>query len=150
MTRLPNEEVKKACAEILLLGCYNEILRLGHYRGIRLALVIDEAHRICNLAAVKLLLREARAYGVAVFLSSQQARDFADEIYSNADTLIGLKLNEIRDAERLGALLAGSQQARDLSEQIRRLRPGQGFIKNNQFQPYVKLQIKPLTERVYG
>ena len=149
-TRLPNEEVKKACAEILLLGCYNEILRLGHYRGIRLALVIDEAHRICNLAAVKLLLREARAYGVAVFLSSQQARDFADEIYSNADTLIGLKLNEIRDAERLGALLAGSQQARDLSEQIRRLRPGQGFIKNNQFQPYVKLQIKPLTERVYG
>jgi hypothetical protein len=147
-TRLPNEEVKKACAEILLLGCYNEILRLGHTRGIRLALVIDEAHRIANLAAVKLLLREARAYGVAVFLSSQQARDFSDDVYANADTLVGLKLNEIRDAERLGALLAGSQQARDLAEQIRRLRPGQAFIKNNQFQPYVKFQIKQLTDRL--
>lgn len=147
-TRLPNEEVKKACAEILLLGCYNEILRLGHFRGLRLALVIDEAHRIANLGAVKLLLREARAYGVAVFLSSQQARDFGDEIYSNADTLVGLKLNEIRDAERLGALLAGTQQARDLAEQIRRLRPGQAFIKNNQYQPYVKVQIKPYADRL--
>jgi len=146
-TRLPNEEVKRACAEILLLGCYNEILRLGHLAGLRLALVIDEAHRIANLAAVKLLLREARAYGVAVFLSSQQARDFADDIYANADTLIGLKLNETRDAERLGALLAGSQQARELADSIRRLRPGQAYLKNNRFQPYVKLQIKPLSER---
>lgn len=146
-TRLPNEEVKKACAEILLLGCHNEILRLGHLAGLRLALVIDEAHRIANLAAVKLLLREARAYGVAVFLSSQQARDFGDEIYANADTLLGLKLNETRDAERLGALLAGSQQARELADHIRRLRAGQAYIKNNQFQPYVKLQITPLNLR---
>ena len=147
-TRLPNEEVKKACAEILLLGCYNEILRLGHLVGLRLALVIDEAHRIANLAAVKLLLREARAYGVAVFLSSQQARDFADDIYANADTLIGLKLNETRDAERLGSLLAGSGQARELADSIRRLRPGQAYLKNNQFQPYVKLQIKQLSDRL--
>jgi len=147
-TRLPNEEVKKACAEILLLGCYNEMLRLGHLPGLRLAFVIDEAHRIANLAAVKLLLREARAYGVAVFLSSQQARDFADDIYANADTLVGLKLNEPRDAERLGALLAGSGQARDLADDIRRLRPGQAYLKNNQFQPYVKLQIKQLSDRL--
>jgi hypothetical protein len=83
-----------------------------------------------------------------VFLSSQQARDFSDDIYANADTLVGLKLNEIRDAERLGALLAGSQQAKDLAEQIRRLRPGQAFIKNNQFQPYVKFQIKQLASRL--
>ena len=147
-TRLPNEEVKKACAEILLLGCYNEMLRLGHLPGLRLAFVIDEAHRIANLAAVKLLLREARSYGVAVFLSSQQARDFADEIYANADTLVGLKLNEPRDAERLGALLAGSQQARELADSIRRLRPGQAYLKNIQFQPYVKLQIKQLSDRL--
>jgi hypothetical protein len=147
-TRLPNEEVKKACAEILLLGCYNEMLRLGHLPGLRLAFVIDEAHRIANLAAVKLLLREARSYGVAVFLSSQQARDFADDIYANADSLVGLKLNEPRDAERLGALLAGSQQARELADSIRRLRPGQAYLKNIQFQPYVKLQIKQLSDRL--
>jgi hypothetical protein len=146
-TRLPNEEVKKACAEILLLGCYNEMLRLGHFPGLRLAFVIDEAHRIANLAAVKLLLREARSYGVAVFLSSQQARDFGDDSYANADTLLGLKLNEPRDAERLGALLAGSQHARELADSIRRLRPGQAYLKNIQFQPYVKLQIRQLSDR---
>ena len=146
-TRMPNEEVKKACAEILLLGCYNEILRLGHSRELRLALVIDEAHRIADLHALKLLLRESRAYGVSVCLSSQQARDFSDEIYGNADTLIGLKVNEIRDAERLGALLAGTSGARELANQIRRMQPGEGFLKNNDYQPYVKLHIRPLSQR---
>jgi hypothetical protein len=146
-TRLPGEEVKKACAEILLLGCYNEILRLGHSASLRLAVVIDEAHRIANLAAVSLLLREARAYGVGIFLSSQQARDFADDIYANADTLVGLKLNEPRDAERLGALLAGSARGRDLAEVIRHFQPGEAFVKNADYTPYVRLRITPLSQR---
>jgi hypothetical protein len=146
-TRLPGEEVKKACAEILLRGCYNEILRLGHHPAMRLALVVDEAHRIANLAAVSLLLREARAYGVAIFLSSQQARDFSDDIYANVDTLIGMKLNEPRDAERLGALLAGSAQGRSLAEVIRRFQPGEAFMKNADYAPYVHFRIRPLSQR---
>lgn len=146
-TQLPNEEVKKACAEILLMGCYNEMLRLGHSKSLRLSFFVDEAHRIANLSTVGLLLREARAYGVSVFLSSQQARDFSDTVYSNADTLIGLKLNEPRDAERLGALLAGTPKAKEMAESIRALRPGQAFLKNNQFSPYVKFQIKRISDR---
>jgi hypothetical protein len=146
-TRLPGEEVKKACAEIVLLGCYQEMLRLGHYRGVRLALVIDEAHRIASLAAVSLLLREARAYGVAVFLSSQQARDFGDDIYANAETLIGLKVNETNDAERLGALLGGKSQARELAEAIRRFQPGEAFMKNSAYQPQVRFRVTRLAER---
>jgi hypothetical protein len=146
-TRLPGEEVKRACAEIVLLSCYQEMLRLGHYRGVRLALVIDEAHRIANLAAVSLLLREARAYGVAVLLSSQQARDFADDIYANADTLIGLKVNEPNDTERLGALLGGKSQARELAEIIRRFQPGEAFMKNSAYQPQVRFRVMRLAER---
>jgi DNA helicase HerA-like ATPase len=146
-TRLPGEEVKKACAEIVLLSCYQEMLRLGHYRGVRLALVIDEAHRIANLAAVSLLLREARAYGVAVFLSSQQARDFAEDIYANAETLIGLKVNETNDTERLGALLGGKSQARELAETIRCFQPGEAFMKNSAYQPQVRFRVTRLADR---
>ena len=146
-TRLPGEEVKKACAEIVLRGCYNEILRLGHHAGLRFALMIDEAHRIANLAAVSLLLREARSYGVGVFLSSQQARDFADDIYSNADTLVGLKLNEPRDAERMGALLAGSGRGREIADVIRHLQPGEALMKNAAYMPYVRFRVTPLSLR---
>ena len=123
------------------------MLRLGHCLGLRLALVVDEAHRIANLGAMSLLLREARAYGVAVLLSSQKAGDFSDDIYANADTLVGLKLNEIRDAERLGALLVGTAQARDMAQTIRRLKTGEALLKNIMYQPYVRLRIRPLGER---
>jgi hypothetical protein len=146
-TRLPNEEVKKACAEIVLLGIYNEILRLGHAPSLRCLVVVDEAHRIAELDAVKLLLREARAYGVGVLLSSQQAKDFADDIYANADTIVGLKLNHPKDAERLGAILGGTQIAKELADQIRKLHPGEAFLKNSQYAPYVRLKVTRIADR---
>ncbi len=146
-TQLPSEEVKKAAGGILLRAVYNALLKRGHQQGIRLAIIIDEAHRIANLEPVKLLVKEARAYGVGVFLSSQEARDFDDFVFSNAASLLTLKLSETSDADRVAKLLVGSSGYRDISDELQGAPQFHAFFRNDHYRPYVRTQIVPFYER---
>lgn len=146
-TQLPNEEVKKAAGGIVLRAVYNALLKRGHQQGFRLAIVIDEAHRIANLEPVKLLVKEARAYGVGVFLSSQEARDFDDFVFSNAASLLSLRLSETSDADRVAKLLVGSSGYREISDELQSLPQFEGFFRNDHYRPYVRSRIVPFYER---
>ncbi len=148
LSQLPGEEIKKAAGELLLRSFYNFMVRQGHSDTLRYALVIDEAHKIANLASVKLLLKESRAYGVAVILSSQEARDFDESVYANAGTLLALKLSETGDSEKVAMLLGGAQSKHALGQEIRGLRPFQGFLRNDHYnRPYAKVEVLPHYKR---
>jgi hypothetical protein len=147
-TQLPSEQLKKAAGGIVLRAVYNALLKRGHVQGLRLAIIIDEAHRVANLDPVKLLVKEARAYGVGVFLSSQEARDFEDFVFSNAGTILTLKLSESTDADRVARLLAGAGEFRAVSEQLRNFDQFVGFMRNDQYKPYAKVKVKPFYERL--
>jgi hypothetical protein len=146
-TQLPSEEVKKAASGILLRAIYNALLKRGHQQGLRLAIVIDEAHRIANLEPVKLLVKEARAYGVGVFLSSQEARDFDDFVFSNAASLLTLKLSETSDADRVAKLLVGSSGYREISDELQGAPQFHAFFRNDHYRPYVRTEIVPFYDR---
>jgi hypothetical protein len=144
LSQLPNEEVKKAAAELILRSLYNSILHLGHSQELRYVIVIDEAHKIANLGAVKTLLKEARKYGVCVVLSSQEARDFEDYVFSNAGSLLSLKLSETNDSTRVARLMTGSRNVTDLAEELRGLPPFRGVLRNDHYnQPFVRLEVLP-------
>jgi hypothetical protein len=146
-TQLPSEEIKKAAGGIVLRAVYNALLKRGHQQGLRLAIIIDEAHRIANLEPVKLLVKEARAYGVGVFLSSQEARDFEDFVFSNAASLLALKLSETSDADRVAKLLVGSSGYRAISDELQSLPQFHGFFRNDHYRPYTRTSILPFYER---
>ena len=146
-TQLPSEEVKKAAGGIVLRAIYNALLKRGHRHGLKLAIVIDEAHRIANLEPVKLLIKEARAFGVGVFLSSQEARDFEPSVFANAGTLLTLKMAETTDADRIAKLLATGTGFRELSDELRGLDRFEGMIRNDHYKPYAKVKVSPFYER---
>ena len=152
LSQLPGEEVKKAAGELLLRSFYNFMVRQGHSdqekQKLKYALVIDEAHKVANLASVKLLLKESRAYGVSVILSSQEARDFDEYVYANSGTLLSLKLSETNDSEKIAMLLAGAQDRYKLAQEIRALRPFEAFLRNDHYNSqYVRVKVKPHFER---
>lgn len=149
LSQLPTEEVKKATAELVLMSVFNLLLRQGHSPTMRLAIVVDEAHRIANSQAMGKLLKEARAFGAAVLLSSQEARDFEDTVFSNAGSLLVLKLSETRDSERVGGLLGGSAEAKALGDRIRGLHQFQGLWRNDHYRPFAEVKIVPHYVRVH-
>ncbi len=146
-TQLPSEEVKRAAGGVVLRAVYNALLKRGHQQGLRLAIVIDEAHRIANLEPVKLLVKEARAYGVGVFLSSQEARDFEDFVFSNAASLLALKLSETSDADRVAKLLVGNSGYREISDELQGLPQFESFFRNDHYRPFARTTIVPFYER---
>lgn len=147
LSTLPTEEAKRATAEVVLMSLYSTLLRLGHCTGTRLAIVVDEAHKIANLDAMNLLLKEGRSYGASILLSSQEARDFSDTVFSNAGSLLVLKLSETRDSERVANLLGTSGDAKTLSERIRGLPQFHGLFRNDQYHPYSAVKVVPHYER---
>ena len=143
LSQLPGEETKKAAGELLLRSFYNFMVQQGHSKLLKHPIVIDEAHKIAHLESVKLLLKEARAYGVSIILSSQEARDFDDSVYSNAGTLLSLQLSETSDSQRVAMLLGGQSSKHDLSEKIRTLPPFKALLKNSHYSPYTQVKITP-------
>ena len=148
LKNLPNDYIKKAVSGILLMGIYASLLRAGEYpNGVRIAVVVDEAHKVANLDEMNILLKESRKYGCAVLLSSQEAKDFSDSIYSNVGTLLCLGLNEPGNSEKIAKQLGSHSNFRDLADKIRDLPNFEGYIKNNHYSPYSEIKVKPYFDR---
>ncbi len=141
-TQLPTDEVKKVGSELLLMGIYNFILRLGHSKEPRFCIIIDEAHKIANLKAIDTLMREARAYGVSIILSTQRASDLSAHVYSNAGSIIIMKLSESGDAAAAAKVIGDQGSSKNLGDSIRSLGIGEAYLRNDHYNsPNVKLKI---------
>ena len=121
---LPNEETRKSVAAMILMGIYYTLLGLSHSpRNIRLAIMVDEAHKVANLKAMQTLLKEGRKYGCAIFLSSQEAKDFETSVYSNVGSLLCLKLPETENSKMIAKQIGSESSHKILAEDIRNLEP---------------------------
>jgi len=143
-SQLPTDEVKRVGSELLLMGIYNYMLRLGHSSEPRFNIIIDEAHKIANLKAIDTLMREARAYGISVILSTQRATDLDPNVYSNAGTVVIMKLSEANDSAIAAKIIGDRDSARSLGDTIRSLSTGEAFLRNDHYNsPNVKLKLLP-------
>jgi len=88
LSLIPSEEIKNALAQIVVLSAhayYNSQPQTGKIKQV---LVFDEAHRVLKSDYILRLVRECRAYGVCVILSSQYPSDFSSEIAAAMATKI--------------------------------------------------------------
>jgi len=140
LSRLPNERIQNAVADMFLRGVYQTLLGRGPLDndGMRIAILIDEAHKVAELGATKTLLKEARKYGACIWLSSQEPSDFSDSVFANCGTLIAMRLELDAHAKKIALQLT----ERELSEQVRSLGVGEAFMRNMQYEPYIKLRIE--------
>jgi Cdc6-like AAA superfamily ATPase len=149
LSSLANKELRTAISRFFLQKVYEHMLSMGPAEKQRLFCVLDEAHKLSHDPTITDLIKEARKYGVGLILSSQETKDFDRSIFANTGTLIALQL-EVEDAkvmaENLGLLQAAERQA--AIEILLRQQPGQALVRNNHYQPYVQVNIKPFLERL--
>lgn len=148
LSKLHTPELMKSVARFVLQAVYNRMLAVGPSKSIKLYVVIDEAHKLSYDQTLTDLIREARKYGVGFILASQSVRDFATVVFDNMGTKIALQL-EGEDAKFMADNFGVVDKP--AKESVTRMLPNQqpmrALIRNNHFEPFVQVDIKPFYEK---
>ena len=75
-------------ASFILRKVYREMFKWPQDHSMKLAVVLDEAHRMAKDVTLPKLMKEGRKYGLSVIVASQNADDFHKDILGNAGTKI--------------------------------------------------------------
>lgn len=102
LSQIQSDPIKNSIARILILSAHSYYNSQSH-SALRQYLVFDEAHRMLDSADLTKFVRECRAYGVGVVLSSQYPSDFPPEVSASLNTKI-IHGND-RDQERVKSIV---------------------------------------------
>ncbi|MFI6500295.1 ATP-binding protein [Nonomuraea typhae] len=126
LSTLNLETVQLAAGAFLLRKIYREMFRWEQARHLRLAIVLDEAHRLARDVTLPKIMKEGRKYGVSVVVSSQGAADFHRDVLGNAGTKIVFRTNY--PASKVVAGFLRGRDGQDLSQQIEQLSVGCAYV----------------------
>lgn len=147
---LPDDRIKAAISEFMVVRIHGHVLKGDQPRRLRRLLVFDEAWRIAQSERLHELAREGRAFGVGLALSTQFPGDLPENLAGNLATQL-LLLNQNAEHRRsVVRTLQGATTgpaAQQLSRQIGSLQVHEGFLRNQQYVPYVLLETLPYFRR---
>jgi hypothetical protein len=120
------EKVQIAATAFILRKIYRNMFQWQPDQGMRLAVVLDEAHRLAKDRTLPKLMKEGRKYGISVVVASQGLSDFKREVVLNAGTKIVFRTN-FPDSKTVAGFLRGRDGV-DLSQSIEGLNVGEAFV----------------------
>jgi hypothetical protein len=120
------EQVQLAAGAFVLRKVYREMFRWGQTGQLRLAVVLDEAHRLARDVTLPKIMKEGRKYGVAVVVASQGVDDFHKDVLSNAGTKVAFRCNYPQSRTVAGFLRGRDGQ--DMSAALEQLAVGQAYV----------------------
>lgn len=88
LSSIQSDPIKNALAQMMVLSAHGYYNSLPHSPTLRQYLIFDEAHRVLSSEYLTRFVRECRAYGVGVVLSSQYPSDFGPDISASMSTKI--------------------------------------------------------------
>lgn len=87
----------RTCADVIFLlfeeKLYKDVFRWGETDHLRLAVVLDEAHRLSRDITLPKLMKEGRKFGIVVISASQGVTDFHPDVLGNAGTKVIFRTN---------------------------------------------------------
>lgn len=122
------EQAQVAVGAFLLRKVYKDMFSWGQTGEMRLAVVLDEAHRLARDLTLPKIMKEGRKFGVAVLAASQGTDDFHPDVLSNAGTKIVFRLNHPQS--RKAAAFLRPRAGRELAGEIEQLPVGQAFVQS--------------------
>ena len=137
---LMSETLQLAAGAFVLRKLYRDMFRWGTASGIRLAIVLDEAHRLAKDVTLPKLMKEGRKYGIAVVVASQGLSDFHPGVLGNAGTKVIFRTNYPESGK-----LARYVQPRNFQEaaaQIEQLTVGNAFVQTPEMQQGVVVHMR--------
>ncbi|WP_052888956.1 ATP-binding protein [Thermogemmatispora carboxidivorans] len=120
------ELLQLSAGAFLLHKIYKDMFHWGPAERLRLAIVLDEAHRLAKDKTLPKLMKEGRKFGISVIVASQGLGDFHPEILNNAGTRIIFRLNHPEARKAAGFIRAG--QVNQVAEQIEQLSIGTAYV----------------------
>jgi hypothetical protein len=119
------EVVQLAASSFLLRKIYREMFNWPADSTIKVAAILDEAHRFARDKSLPKILKEGRKYGVSVVVASQSVDDFDKNVLVNCGTKIVFKTNF--PESKMVAKLLQRPGGQDLGDEITRLPVGTAF-----------------------
>ena len=126
---IPSEPIKDALVQIFILSSHAYFNALPHTSTLNILFVFDEAHRVLESENLAKFVRECRAYGVGVVLSSQYPSDFQKDISASLATKVVHGNGTDRDKIRSIINLLSIQ---DSEERIKGLGLFEAYVSNTQ------------------
>ena len=120
-----SEQVQDAAGAFVIRKVYREMFDWGRTDRLRLAIVLDEAHRLAKDSTLPKILKEGRKYGVLVVAASQGLADFHPDVLGNVGTKVSFRMNN-PDSRRVAGYFSGDQA--DLTQKIERLGVGEAVV----------------------
>lgn len=120
------EQVQLAAGAFVLRKVYREMFRWGQTQELRLAVVLDEAHRLARDVTLPKIMKEGRKYGIAVVVASQGVDDFHRDVLSNAGTKVAFRCNYPQSRTVAGFLRGRAGQ--DMAVVLENLDVGQAYV----------------------
>lgn len=121
-----SEEVQRVAASFILRKVYREMFRWDQDGKMKLAIVLDEAHRMARDVTLPKIMKEGRKYGAGMVVASQNVDDFHSDVLGNAGTKIVFRTN-FPASKKVSNFLRGRKGA-DLSQEIEKLNVGVAYV----------------------
>jgi DNA phosphorothioation-dependent restriction protein DptH len=123
---LPSETLQLAGGAFLLRKIHSDMFRWGATDHIRMALVLDEAHRLAKDVTLPKIMKEGRKFGVLVVAASQGHADFHSDVLLNAGTKIAYRANNPESKKIAGYFTRRANV--DTAETLERLEVGHAYV----------------------
>jgi DNA phosphorothioation-dependent restriction protein DptH len=136
------ETLQLAAGAFVLRKVYRDMFRWGTTDRLRLAIVLDEAHRLARDITLPKIMKEGRKFGIAVIVASQGMSDFHQDVLANAGTKIIFRTNYPESRKIAGFIRA--RQGQDLPSRIEQLTVGSAYVQTPDMPFGTSVKMYPL------
>jgi hypothetical protein len=126
VSKYRQDEVRITAGAFILRRIYNEMFQWKNATRPRLAIVLDEAHRLSKDPTIPKIMKEGRKFGVIVLLVSQSMDDFAPQVIDNAGSKIAFRTNF--PASKKVASFLQSKNSAGLADQLENLTTANAYV----------------------
>ena len=136
------ETLQLAAGAFLLRKIYKDMFRWGEAERLRLAIVLDEAHRLARDITLPKIMKEGRKFGIAVVVASQGLADYHPDVVGNAGTKVVFRTNFPMSKKVAGFLR--SRKGFDLAAAIEQLDVGEAYVQTPDMITCARVRMHPL------
>jgi DNA helicase HerA-like ATPase len=137
-----SEELQLAAGSFLLRKLYKDMFHWGPADRLRLAIVLDEAHRLAKDVTLPKIMKEGRKFGIAVIVASQGLNDFHPDIINNVGSKIIFRMNP-PESKKAAGLIHG-HYGEDVTAHIERLTVGNAYVQTPEMDTAEEVEMYPL------
>jgi hypothetical protein len=136
------ESLQLAAGAFVLRKLYKDMFRWGQADRIRLAIILDEAHRLARDITLPKIMKEGRKFGIAAVVASQGLGDFHQDILGNAGTKVIFRSN-YPESRKIAGFIRG-RQGEDLVARIEQLSVGVAYVQTPEMRLGSVVKMYPL------